>query len=524
MYKVIIGVLVAFASQYVVADGSKAERSPFNIIEATLESVHGAIQSGELSCERLTRTYIQRIQLLDQSSGLNSIVLVNPKAMLRARELDSEYERSGIFRGLHCAPIIVKDNYLTKGLQTSVGSKAMQGFIPDEDAWQVKKLKQAGALVLAKSNMAEWAFSPRVTISSIAGETKNPYNLNHSPAGSSGGTAAAVASNFGLIGLGTDTGNSIRGPSSHNGLVGIRSTLGLTSRTGIVPLYNRNDVGGPMARTVKDATRILQVISGFDPEDEITINAKGRKNENLVSLLRVDALAGVRIGVLRDLNELESDPEMVKVFEAALLDLERFGATIVKDIQIENFSEISQGHWCRMFRHDLNNFLIKYGKNAPVKNLSEIVKAGNYSEYIADDIKAMLAVEDPRSEGRSCEDIYKDERRVTFQNAIVEAMDESQVTAIVYPSWRYQPARIGHPEEYKGDNSQIIAPHTGLPAITVPMGYVGGLPAGLQFLGRLYAEPSLLPLVYAYEQGTLHRRAPPLFSDKKISDKKISDK
>ncbi|MFT5210231.1 MAG: amidase [Flavobacterium sp.] len=512
MYKIITGVLFALASQSVAAESAIAKSPSFNIIEATLGSVHKAIQSGELSCEQLTREYIQRIQLLDQSSGLNSIILVNPKAMLRARELDNEYARSEILKDLHCAPIIVKDNYLTKGLQTSVGSKAMQGFIPDEDAWQVKKLKQAGALVLAKSNMAEWAFSPRVTISSIAGETKNPYNLNYSPAGSSGGTAAAVAANFGLIGLGTDTGNSIRGPSSHNGLVGIRSTMGLTSRTGIAPLYSRHDVGGPIARTVKDATRILQVISGFDPEDKITKNAKGRKNEELVSLLREDALKDVRIGVLRDLNELESDPEILKVFDAALVDLERFGATIVKDIQIENFSEISQGHWCRMFRHDLNNFLIKYGKNAPVKNLSEIVSRGNYSEYIADDIKAMLAIENPRSEGRSCDDIYKDKRRVTFRNAIVEAMDKFQVAAIVYPSWRYSPARLGHPEEYRGDNSQIIAPHTGLPAITVPMGYVEGLPAGLQFLGRLYAEPSLLPLVYAYEQGTLHRKAPQLFT------------
>jgi amidase len=509
MYKTIISVLLALASQYAFP-----AQSSFKLIEATLEDVHKSMQSGELSCEQLTRQYIRRIQVLDQSSGLNSIILINPEAMLRARELDIEYAKSTVFRDLHCAPIIVKDNYLTKGLQTSVGSKALQGFVPDEDAWQVKKLKDAGALVLAKSNMAEWAFSPRVTISSISGETKNPYDLNHSPAGSSGGTAAAVASSFGLIGLGTDTGNSIRGPSSHNGLIGIRSTLGLTSRTGIAPLYFRNDVGGPIARTVKDATRILQVISGYDPEDEITKNAKAREKVNYLSLLRKEALQGVRIGVLENLSLLKSDPVMIEVFDAALLDLESLGATIVKDIPVENFSEISQGHWCRMFRHDLNEFLAKYGSNARVNNLSDIVEAGNYSDYIAEDIKAMLAVENPRSEGRSCEDIYKDKRRVVFREAIVEAMDNAKVAAIVYPSWRYPPARIGHPEEYKGDNSQIIAPHTGLPAITVPMGYVGELPAGLQFLGRLYSEQVLLPLVYAYEQGTLHRKAPKFLNGK----------
>jgi len=504
MFRAIIGVLLGLASQCVLA-------KPFDIIEATLEDVHNAIFADTLSCEDLTRQYIYRIQKFDQSSGLNSIILINPEALLRARELDLAYTKSRKLAPLHCAPMIVKDNYLTKGLQTSVGSKAMAGFIPDADAWQVKKLKEAGALVLAKSNMAEWAFSPGVTISSIAGETRNPYKLNHSPAGSSGGTAAAVASNFGLIGLGTDTGNSIRGPSSHNALVGIRSTMGLTSRSGIAPLYFRNDVGGPMARTVTDATRVLQVISGVDPDDAITQTALGKVNDDLVSLLSVDALKGARVGVMRELSERESDPQIAKLFESALRDLERLGASIVDVDPIINFSELSSNHWCRMFRQDLNQFLKMYGSNAPMKNLSEIVKAGNYSDYIAEDIKAMLAVEDPRSETRSCGDIYSDKRRVKFRDAIVSAMDSQSLAVIVYPSWLFPPGRIGHPEEYKGDNSQVIAPHTGLPAITLPMGYVGGLPAGLQFLGRLFSEPQILPLAYAYEQGTQHRKPPVLF-------------
>lgn len=514
MYKSIVSVLLALASQYAFPSESTSNMPPinkasdFNIIEASLDKVHKSMRAGVLSCEALTRQYIHRIQVLDQSSGLNSIVLVNPEAMLRARELDDEYKRTSILKDLHCAPIIVKDNYLTKGLQTSVGSKALQGFVPDVDAWQVKKIKEAGAIVLAKSNMAEWAFSPRVTISSIAGETKNPYDLGHSPAGSSGGTAAAIASSFGLIGLGTDTGNSIRGPSSHNGLVGIRSTLGLTSRTGIAPLYVRNDVGGPMARTVKDAVRVLEVISGYDPEDEITNIAKAKEQLDILSLLKKDALKGVRIGVFEDLNELESDASMQKLFAIALSDLERLGAVIVSDIRIENFNEIRQGHWCRMFRQDLNDFLAKYGGSARVKSLGDIVDLNNFSEYIADDIRAMLAVDNPRGEGRSCGDIYTDERRVAFRKGVVDAMDSAKVAAIVYPSWRFPPARIGHPEEYKGDNSQIIAPHTGLPAVTVPMGSIEDLPAGLQFLGRLFSEQELLPLVYAYEQGTQHRRAP----------------
>ncbi|MBL4680246.1 MAG: hypothetical protein JKY88_05925 [Pseudomonadales bacterium] len=504
MFKTIISVLLGLASLCVLA-------KPFDLIEATLESVHKEIIAGTLSCEDLVRQYIYRIQKFDQSSGLNSIILINPEALLRARELDLAYAKSGKLASLHCASMIVKDNYLTKGLQTSIGSKAMAGFIPDTDAWQVKKLKEAGAIVLAKSNMAEWAFSPRVTISSIAGETRNPYNLHHSPAGSSGGTAAAVASNFGLIGLGTDTGNSIRGPSSHNALVGIRSTMGLTSRSGIAPLYFRNDVGGPMARTVTDATRVLQVISGVDSNDPITQTALGKVNSDLLSLLNVNALKDVRVGVMRELSERESDPQIAKLFEAALKDLERLGASIVDVDPILNFSELSSNHWCRMFREDLNQFLKKYGSNAPMKNLNEIVREGTYSDYIAEDIKAMLAVEDPRSETRSCGDIYSDKRRVKFRDAIVSAMDSQSLAVIVYPSWLFPPGRIGHPEDYKGDNNQVIAPHTGLPAITLPMGYVGGLPAGLQFLGRLFSEPQILPLAYAYEQGTQHRKPPALF-------------
>ena len=253
----------------------------FSLIETTVAEVHAGLLSGATTCEQLTRDYINRIQVYDQSTGLNSIIMINPEALLQARELDEEVARSRNLRQLHCVPLLVKDNYNTRGLQTTAGSKAMSGFIPNSDAYIVARLKEAGALVLAKSNMAEWAFSPRVSISSVSGETRNPYNLDHVPAGSSGGTAAAVAANLGLIGLGTDTGNSIRGPSSHNALVGIRSTLGLTSRSGIVPLYFRNDVGGPMARTVTDAVRVLQVISGPDPLDPITRYSKGKVQPDL---------------------------------------------------------------------------------------------------------------------------------------------------------------------------------------------------------------------------------------------------
>ncbi|GAB3818859.1 hypothetical protein GCM10028895_16570 [Pontibacter rugosus] len=310
--------------------------TPFEVQETTIAEVHQAFKSGTCTCQQLVAAYLERIEKYDQPTKLNAIVVNNPEVMEQARQLDEEYAETKRLRPLHCIPVVVKDNYNTAGLQTTAGSLAMKGFKPAEDAYQVHELKKAGALVLAKSNMAEWAFSPMVSISSIAGETLNPYNLNHVPAGSSGGTAAAVAANFGTVGLGTDTGNSIRGPSSHNALVGFRTTMGLVSRAGIVPLYLRNDVGGPMARTVEDATKVLEVIAGYDPNDPITKNSQGKVPQNYQQYLVKDGLKGARIGVLRALSDKDTDPQVKALFEKAISDLKALGAEVV-DVEVEDF-------------------------------------------------------------------------------------------------------------------------------------------------------------------------------------------
>jgi Asp-tRNA(Asn)/Glu-tRNA(Gln) amidotransferase A subunit family amidase len=269
------------------------------VLELTVEELHKRIREGTMSCTQLVETYLERIRIYDQSTRLNSMVVINPKAVEQAKALDMEYIRTLKLRPLHGVPIIVKDNYDTHDLQTSAGSLAMKGSLPPDDSFQVRKLRKAGAVVLGKSNMAEWAFSPYITESSITGTTRNPYDLERVPAGSSGGTAAAVAANLGLLGLGTDTGNSIRGPSSHCCLVGVRSTIGLTSRDGIVPLYLRNDVGGPMCRTVKDAAKVLNVTVGCDPTDPATALSKGKAPKSYTTQLTDDARA-------RALRELES--------------------------------------------------------------------------------------------------------------------------------------------------------------------------------------------------------------------------
>ena len=246
--------------------------TPFVIEETTISTVHAAIRSGRLTCRGLVDQYLRRIDAYDRNGpALHSLVILTPDAGKQADELDRRFAQSGLTGPLHCVPVIVKDNFETQGLQTTDGALVFEGYIPLKDAFQVRRLKEAGAIVLAKSNMAEWAFSPYETVNSILpGYTRNPYALDRTTAGSSGGTAAAIAANLGLVGLGSDTGNSIRGPASHQALVGIRSTMGLTSRAGVIPLSLRADIAGPIARTVEDATRVFQVIVGQDPDDPVT--------------------------------------------------------------------------------------------------------------------------------------------------------------------------------------------------------------------------------------------------------------
>ena len=492
-------------------NGGQASR--FEVAEASIDDVHRALVRGDCNCEQVVTAYLARIAAYDQPSKLNAIVITNPQALATARQLDAEYRKTGKLRPLHCIPVIVKDNYNTAGLQTTAGSLALEGFAPATDAAMVKSLRAAGAIVLAKSNMAEWAFSPMVTISSIAGETRNPYNLAHVPAGSSGGTAAAVAASFGTVGLGTDTGNSIRGPSSHNALVGFRPTLGLLSRAGIAPLYLRNDTGGPMTRTVADATRLLEVMAGPDPADPLTAASAGRiPSGGYRQFLDKNGLRGARIGVLRTLSERRPDPQVKALFEKAVADLRRAGAVVV-DVEIPAFAQVSKGQWCSVFKHDVNVYLASLGPGAPVQNIDAVLVSGKFSAYIKENLQDELAHGvAPAADAAGCGEAYADPRRVAFRNAVTAVMDRNKVGALVYPTWNNPPAKIGDFSGYKGDNSQLIAPHTGQPAFTVPMGFTyDNLPAGLQFLGRSFDEGTLIKYAYAYEQATRHRKAPALF-------------
>ena len=506
---------------------AQAPLPAFEVQEATIAQIHAAMRAKTLTCHALVTQYLRRIGAYDKNGpAINAIVLTNPDALSQADELDRRFAQGGPMGPLHCLPMIVKDNFETVGLQSANGSLALAGFVSDKDAYLVKRAKEAGAIVLAKSNMAEWAFTPYETLSSILpGYTKNPYALDRVTAGSSGGTAASIAASFGAVGFGSDTGNSIRGPSSHQALVGIRSTMGLTSRAGVMPLNLLADIAGPIARTVEDAVAVFQVIVGSDPDDPVTAAADahlsgtnvppyatGRQVPPYAASLVKDGLKGARIGVLRSAYERDTtDPEVVQVFMRAVDDLRAAGATIVDPAVIEGLDQIRrpQGQGpCMGFKYDINHYLASKGDSVPVKSLAEIVKSGRFHPTVRRQLEQgeQGPENEPDSPECKADAAYRDQARV----AVTKTMDALTLDGFVYPTWSNPPRLIGDLNTPHGDNSQFFSPTTGFPAIQVPMGYTRGgrLPAGITFFGRAWSEPTLIRLAYAYEQATHHRRPP----------------
>jgi amidase len=495
---------------------------PFNVIGATIAETQASIREGRTTCRAVVESYLARIKAYDQaplgpdSLRLNAIVLVNPDALAEADACDRNFATTHKLPPLGGIAVLIKDNYDTAGLQTTGGSLAMKGFVPAHDATMVAKLRAAGAILLAKTNMAEWAFSPYLTASSIAGITRNPYDLTRVPAGSSGGTAAAVAASLGESGLGTDTGNSIRGPSSHNDLVGIRPTIGLTSRSGIIPLFAHNDVGGPMARSVADAAALLTVVAGPDTSDpDLAATAEQfahPANVDYTQSLDRHGLKGARIGVFRQYFDTpETDPEIKAVTEQALKTLQQEGATLVDPFTIPDYEALEKDLWCGDFEADLNAYLANH-PNAPYHDLKSIVASGLYLPYIEQEIKGSVAAAQKDDRRAPCPDVYHDPPKIAFRNALLAAMAKENLDAIVYPTWSNAPRKVGDTTSPAGDNSQVLSPQTGFPAITVPIGFThGNLPAGLTILAPAFREGKLIRYAYDFEQTTHARKDPPLF-------------
>lgn len=535
----------------------------FQVEEATIADIHQAMEEGRVTAEELVRNYLDRIEAYDrQGPYLNSIITVSEHALERARELDAAFAESGFTGPLHGIPVIVKDNYDTYDLPTTNGTLAFRGAIPPDDAYQVRRLREAGAIILAKSNLAEFASSGAFTLSSVLpGFSRNPYDPTRVTAGSSGGTGAAVAANFGAVGLGSDTGSSIRGPSSHQALVGFRTTMGLTSRDGIAPLSAARDVGGPMTRTVADAVAVLEVIVGQDPADPVTLESEGRVPDNYRQFLDADALQGARIGVLRQLFEEARDyddprslgsgvlapgeempsvdrdeesgaregqdrdeepqeeqqqedepttihPEVLRVMEQALEDMRAAGAVIVDPVEIPDLDDI-RGDFPSIsrLRYDFENYLATRPE-LKFKTLDEVVESGDYHPFLRASLERNREVDYVPEEHEDYPEYLEVQKRL--QDAVLAVMEEHEVDVLVYPTYNYPARLIGDENTTYGANSSILSPPTGFPAFNVPMGYsFGRLPAGLQLLGRPFDEPTLIRISYAYEQATQHRRPPP---------------
>jgi amidase len=489
---------------------------PFQIEEATIGDVHAAYASHALTVKELVSAYLDRIEKIDKSGPkLNSIISVNPKALEAATALDTEYARTGKLVGpLHGVPVVVKDQVETKDVMTTFGSIAQDGYMPKDDATAIKKLKAAGAVILAKTAMPDFATS-WFAFCSKSGETKNPYVLARDPGGSSGGTAAAVSANLGLVGIGEDTGGSIRLPSSFTNLVGVRVTPGLISRNGMSPLVVFQDTSGPMARTVKDAAILLDSMIGYDPTDEYTVAAliAGQKS-SYVNSLDTSSLEGARLGVVRNAFGSNDSPESAavnRVIEKALAACKSAGATLV-DITIPNVVDhiIETSLYLTHSRYDINNFLASR-PNMPTRSLEAIKAEGKFDPTLDLLIDIFNGPEKPEDDPDYFRKLAARDR---FQRLVVGIVGKNQLDAIVFPSVQVLPptkndVRAGKHKCLEFPTNTLIASQTWMPSICVPAGFSEeGIPVGLEIVVLPYHEPDLFRLGSGFEAATKHRRAP----------------
>ena len=473
------------------------------VYEATITELQTAMTEGRATSAELVDAYLARINAYDQAApALNAIVRVNPRARADAAALDAE-RKAGRVRGpLHGVPIILKDNYATRDLETSAGSIALASLRTPDDAFQVKKLREAGAVILGKSNMHELA-SGITTISSVGGQTCNPYDPDRNPGGSSGGSGAAVAASYAAVAWGSDTCGSIRIPSAVHNLFGLRPTKGLSSITGIVPLSHTQDVGGPIARTVMDLAIALDATAGADPADSATRILDGKPAVRFVPSLDSSSLKSARLGVLTSAFGTEADDqEGARVVRAALEKMKGRGATVV-DVSIPGLDSIV-GRASVIdyeFKYDLIDYLAAI-PNAPVKSLGEILDRGLY------DIALEAGLRRRERNGTRDNEAYRTAmaQRTAARELIVSFLETNKLDAIVYPTLTRKAAIIGEPQ--RGATCQFSAV-TGLPALSMPAGFTpDGLPIGVEFLGGPLSDARLVSLAFDYEQSS-HPRRPP---------------
>ena len=488
----------------------------FPLVEATIDGVHEALLGGRLTVRALVEGYLARIEAYDRSGpSLNAILAVNPDALAEADRLDGELARLGRLSGpLHGVPLLVKDQVETAGIETTFGSVALRGYVPDEDATVIARLRAAGAIVLAKTTLPDFATS-WFSFSSVSGMTRNPYALGHDPGGSSSGTGAGVAASLGLAGIGADTGGSIRVPASFDSLVGLRVTPGLISRQGISALVEFLDTAGPMTRTVRDAALLLDAMVGYDPADEYTAGCLvARPPASYAALLDAGTLGDARVGVLRQVFGDPADPERAAVnaaIEGALGVMRGAGATVV-DVELPDLDDFmtDTALFLTHSRHDLDHFLAQRPALAYTA-IGDIVRDGRYHAAL-EWLRTMS--QGPAHPADDPAYFRKMAARETFQRAVVNAMAAANVAVLAYPSVQVAaPTRAdleaGRWTVDAFPTNTMIAPQAGLPAISVPAGATpAGLPVGLEMLGPPYSEPALLGLAHAFEQAARARVVP----------------
>ncbi len=485
--------------------------------ELTIDELHDRMQSGELSSESLTQWYLDRIETLDQNGPqLNSIIEINADALAIARALDDERGQSGPRGPLHGIPVVLKANIDTADeMATSAGSLALGDHKASEDAFIAERLRDAGAVILAKANLSEWAnFRSRRSTSgwsSLGGQTLNPYDTTRSPCGSSSGSAVAVAANLATVSVGTETDGSIVCPAGTNGVVGIKPTMGLVSRNGIIPISHSQDTAGPMARSVRDAAILLGAIAGPDPDDSVTRDAG--IHEDYTAGLNADALAGRRIGVLRSYYGAGSNPAVEEILQHSIEVMEAAGATVVDDLDVD-YDEMFSAEWEVLyfeFRNDLNAYLESSG--ARIQNLDELIEynirhANETMPWFGQDRFETAAAKASLADPVYIEALNTSRRIAT--DTLDGLLDGQRLDAIIAPTngpaWKID---LVNGDKF-GLSTSSIAAVAGYPSITVPAGFVHGLPIGMTFTGRAWEEKRLIDIAYAFEQQTRVRRPPEL--------------
>jgi amidase len=498
----------------------------FDLEEASVASLQQRMASGQDTSRSLVDKYLARIEAIDRSGpALHSVLEVNPDARTIADQLDAE-RKSGRIRGpMHGIPILIKDNIATADrMMTTAGSLALAGATPPKDAFIVTRLRDAGAVILGKTNLSEWA-NFRSTHSTSGwsgrgGQTKNPYALDRNTSGSSSGSGASIAANLAAVAVGTETDGSIVSPSNVNGLVGFKPTLGLVSRTGIVPIAHSQDTAGPMTRTVADAAALLGAMSGADAADPATRDADRKGRRDYSASLDPNGLKGARLGVVRN-KYFGYSPAADRIAEAAIAEMKKQGATIVDPANIATLGKFDDGEFEVLlfeFKADLNKYLTWLGAASPLHSLKDVIafNDGHRDQempYFGQEIMTMAEKKGPLSSAKYTAALARN-RQMARALGIDATMTRYKLDALVAPTGG--PAWLT--DLVNGDSSfaNSSAPSTvtsvaGYPHITVPAGYAHGLPVGISFFGRAWSEPTLFKLAYAYEQATKQRK-PPAFA------------